>query len=73
MIWHTGSTASWKARPVGLPAVTLQGRDIVLADDPPLTMLGQLRTLANEGRTVVVATVHEEYLNLSDKTIQLKD
>ena len=72
MIWHTGSTASWKARPVGLPAVTLQGRDIVLADDPPLTMLGQLRTLANEGRTVVVATEHEEYLNLSDKTIQLK-
>jgi len=53
--------------------VTLQGRDIVLADDPPLAMLGQLRALADEGRTVVVATERDEYLNISDKTIRLKD
>lgn len=72
-IWSGPSAATWEPKPIALPAVALQGRDIVLADDPPLTMLGQLKTLANEGRTVVVATEHAEYLNMSDKTIQLKD
>ena len=72
-IWSGPVATTWEPRPVGLPAVTLQGRDIVLADDPPLAMLGQLRTLANEGRAVVVATEREEFLNMSDKTIRMKD
>lgn len=72
-IWSGPTAATWEPRPIVQPAVTLQGRDIVLADDPPLAMLGQLRALADEGRTVVVATERDEYLNISDKTIRLKD
>ena len=44
---------------------------IVVADDPPLELLGQLKAMADNGRVVVVATEREEYLKLSDKTIIL--
>lgn len=60
-----------KVKATELPVVAFGGKRIVLADDPSLSMLGQLRTLANEGLTVVVATQREEFLNMSDKKITL--
>lgn len=70
-VWSGEGLTAWEPRVVELPVVTILDKPIVLADDPPITMLGQLRTLANEGRTVVVATRREEFLNMSDKTITL--
>ena len=60
-----------KVKATELPVVTFSGKRIVLADDPSLTMLAQLRTLANEGLTVVVASQREEFLNMSDRIITL--
>jgi excinuclease UvrABC ATPase subunit len=51
--------------------VTIQDKAIVLADNPSVSMLSQLRTLANEGRTVVVTSNEETFLNMSDKIITL--
>ena len=70
-VWSGEGLTAWEPRVVELPVVTILDKPIVLADDPPMAMLGQLRTLANEERTVVVATRREEFLNMSDKTITL--
>ena len=49
----------------------LKQAPVILADDPAPPLLPRLKALAAEGRTVVVATQREEYINLSDKTIIL--
>lgn len=69
--WSGEGLEPWEPKTIGLPVVTIQDKDIVLADDPPTVMLSQLRTLANEGRTVVVTSEREEFLNMSDKIIRL--
>ena len=70
-VWSGERLGYCKPRATELPVVSFGEKQLILADDPPLAMLGQLRTLANEGRTVVVATQREEFLNMSDKIITL--
>lgn len=61
------------AQAVSLPVVTVSDKPIVLADDPAVALLSRLRALADEGRSVVVASRREEYLSVSDKIINITD
>lgn len=70
-VWSGEGLPAWEPRVLELPVVTILEKPIVLADNPPTTMLSQLRTLANEGRTVVVTSREETFINMSDKTITL--
>lgn len=72
-VWSGEGLTAWEPKTVGQPVVTILDKPIVLADNPPTTMLSQLRMLANEGRTVVVASREEAIINMSDKTITLGD
>ena len=72
-LWGEEYLPSVVMRSIEMPVVTIQDKPIVLADDPDVSMLGQLRALANGGRTVVVTSRKEEYLNLSDKIVSLGD
>ena len=49
----------------------LASRRVIIADDPVPELLSVLKTLANDGRTVVVMSCREEYKNMSDKIITL--
>jgi len=49
----------------------MASKPIIIADDPDMTMLSMLKSLATGGHTVIVASEQEEYLNLSDKIITL--
>lgn len=51
----------------------IASKPIVIADDPPSSLLSMLKTLANSGHTVVVASCQQEYINLSDKLIILEN
>ena len=70
-VWSGEPLPAWEPKAIEQPVVTVQDKAIVLADNPPVAMLGQLRSLANEGRTVVVASCEETFLNMSDKIITL--
>ena len=72
-VWSGEGLLPWEPKAVEQPVVTILDKPIVLADNPPVAMLSQLRTLANEGRTVVVASSEEAFLNMSDKIITLGD
>lgn len=72
-VWSGEGLTAWEPKTVDQSVVTILDKPIVLADNPPTTMLSQLRTLANEGRTVVVASREEAIINMSDKTITLGD
>jgi len=49
----------------------LKRAPIILADAPGLSLLSRLKSLAAEGRIVVVTSCREEFINMSDKTIIL--
>ena len=49
----------------------IASKSVVIADDPDSVMWDTLRKLASAGRTVIVATSEEDYLNESDKIITL--
>lgn len=49
----------------------LASRRVVIADDPAPELLGVLKALAGEGRTVAVMSCREEYKSISDKLITL--
>jgi ABC-type protease/lipase transport system fused ATPase/permease subunit len=72
-VWGGGEVPAMETRPIEMPVVTIQDKAIVLADDPDVAMLGQLKALASSGRTVVVASCREEYLTMSDKIVNLQD
>lgn len=72
-VWSGEGLPAWEPRALEMPVVTILEKPIVLADNPPTAMLSQLRTLANEGRTVVVTSREETFINMSDKTITLGD
>ncbi len=46
-------------------------KPIILVDDPAPDMLSALKSLANQGHTVVVASQQEAFLNASEKIITL--
>ena len=50
----------------------LSAREIVIADDPAPAQFSQLRRLADEGRTVVVMSCREEYVNMSDQLVRIE-
>jgi ABC-type multidrug transport system fused ATPase/permease subunit len=54
------------------PMVEIHDKPIVLLDEPPVAMVRQVRVLADEGRTVVVATQRTEFLDVADKIIKLE-
>ena len=70
-VWSGEALPAWEPKAIEQPVVTIQDKAIVLADNPSVSMLSQLRTLANEGRTVVVTSNEETFLNMSDKIITL--
>lgn len=70
-VWSGEPLPGWEPKAIEQPVVTIQDKAYVLADNPPVTMLNQLRALANEGRTVVVTSNEETFLNMSDKIITL--
>lgn len=70
-VWSGEALPAWEPKAIEQPVVTIQDKAIVLADNPSVSMLSQLRALANEGRTVVVASNEETFLNMSDKIITL--
>ena len=49
----------------------IASKSVVIADNPDSVMWDTLRKLASAGRTVIVATSEEDYLNESDKIITL--
>jgi len=50
----------------------LSAREIIIADDPAPAQFSQLRRLADEGRTVVVMSCREEYVNMSDQLVRIE-
>ena len=46
-------------------------KPIIIADDPAPSLLGVLRSMADGGHTVIIASRREEFINLSDKIITL--
>ena len=52
-----------------LPSLT--ARRYIIADDPAPALADQLLTLAAEGRTVVVLSNRDEYLQVADKIVTL--
>ena len=50
----------------------LSAREIIIADDPAPAQFSQLRRLADEGRTVVVMSCREEYVNMSDQLVTIE-
>ena len=72
-LWGSEPLGAWERKPVEMPVVTIKDKQIILVDEPQGNILAQLRTMANEGRTVVVASNDEAFLNMSDKTIRLQD
>lgn len=72
-LWSTEPLGEWEPKAVEMPVVTIQEKQIILADDPQASVLSQLRTMANEGRTVVVTSGDEAFLNMSDKIIRLQN
>ncbi len=77
----TGLETTWTPYNVGryqlraieepLGVAPMGQKPIVIADDPAPELTETLRSLANAGHTVIVATTREDYLKLSDKTIKL--
>ena len=66
-----------RSQPVRLAEVAtllppLSARDIIIADDPSPAMAEQLRHLADMGRTVVVMSCREEFLNMSDQIVRIE-
>lgn len=55
-----------------LPVASLATKPIVLADDPELSMLSTLKSLADDGHTVVVASEREDYIRVADKLVILE-
>lgn len=72
-VWSGEGLLPWEPKAIDQPVVTIQNNPIVLADEPPTAMLGQLRAMANEGRTVVVTSSDEAFLNMSDKIVRIGD
>lgn len=66
-----------RSQPVRLAEVAtllppLSARDIIIADAPSPSMADQLRHLADMGRTVVVMSCSEEYINRSDQIVRIE-
>lgn len=72
-VWSGGVLPTWEPKAIALPVVSIQDKPIILADNPPRELLGQLRSLADEKRTVVVTSCDETIMNMSDKIITLGD
>lgn len=72
-VWGGGQWLYYDSKPIEMPVVMVQGKPIVIVDDPDVTFLGQLKSLANDGKTVIIASNKEEFLNMSDKVIFLEN
>ena len=70
-VWSGEGLPAWEPKAIEQPVVTILNKPIVLADEPSTAIAEQLRTLANEGRTVVVTSREETFLNMSDKMITI--
>ena len=72
-VWGGGQWLYYDSKPIEMPVVMVQDKPIVIVDDPDVTFLGQLKSLANDGKTVIIASNKEEFLNMSDKVIFLEN
>lgn len=50
----------------------LASRRLIIADDPAPALADQLRTLAADGRTVVVLSCRDEYLSVANQIVTLE-
>lgn len=72
-VWGGGQWSSYEPKPIGMPVVMVQDKPIVIVDDPDVTFIDQLKSLTNDGKTVIIASSREEFLNISDKVIYLEN
>ena len=72
-VWSPYQSRLTPLKPIDdhLDVPSIATKPIIIVDAPDLSMLSVLKSLANSGHAVVVATELEEYLNLSDKIITL--
>lgn len=72
-VWSPWGSSRYQLTPISeaLNVAPISSKPIIIADDPTPPLLSTLKSLANGGHTVVVATQREEYINLSDKIITL--
>lgn len=72
-VWSPYNSRRYLLTPIEehLDVAPIASKPIVIADNPDMEMLPTLKRLADGGHTVVVTTLREEFLKLSDKTITL--
>lgn len=72
-VWSLWGYTHYQLTPINehLDVPPIASKPIIIADDPSPALLSTLKSLANGGHTVVIATQREEFINLSDKIITL--
>ena len=72
-VWAPHGSRHYQPTPIEecLDVTPMASKPIVIADDPELSLLGVLKSLATSGHTVVVASQNEEFHNFADKLITL--
>jgi len=72
-VWTPYNVRSYQLTPIEEPLSLepMASKPIIMVDDPDLSLLTILRSLADNGHTVIVASLREEYLKVSDKIIKL--
>lgn len=72
-IWSPHNSRRYQLTPIEehLDVAPMASKPIIIADDPDLSLLSVLKSLAAAGHTVVVMSQNEAFLNQSDKLITL--
>jgi len=72
-VWAPYATKHYHPTPIdsSLNTAPMSTKSIIIADDPEPSIINPLRSMANNGHTVIVTTQCEEIINLSDKIITL--
>lgn len=72
-VWSPYSGGRYHLTPIDehLDIPPIASKPIIIADDPARAMLNTLKSLANDGHTVIVTSQNEEYINISDKILTL--
>jgi len=74
-VWTPLVSRRYQLTPIDehLDVAPMASKPIIIADDPSPAMLSVLTSMAAGGHTVIVTSEREEYLNLADKVVKLKD
>ena len=72
-VWAPHNSRRYRLTPVDehLDVTPMASKPIIIVDDPKPSLLGELKSLAATGHTVVVATQDEAFLSQADKIVTL--